>query len=447
MFRRGIFPLALIILWMAGLFISGAPGPAAAAETSRQSGPLVLWLTGSGALTAPMADYLDRGLRQAEQRGAEALVFQLNTPGGSVQLMNQMVTSLRNSRTPVVVYVAPAGGMAASAGTLITLAGQAAAMAPETTIGAASPVGSGGEELDPTSAAKLKNDLMATARGLAERRGPDAVAFAEAAIDSAAAIHATEALQAGVIDFIAADRADLLRQLDGFSVLIGGQPETIETAFAEVVDFNPSFIETLLGILTNPNIVLLLLNVGIIAILIELSSPGGWVSGFIGVVSLALGVYGLGILPVNWFGIAFLVIAFALFILDIKMPTHGGLTAAGVGSLIVGMLVLFNSRGVPEFQRVSIPLVLISSAITGGLFLLILAFALRAQRVPIRTGQESLVGRTGLAHTDLGPDGIVQVGGEQWSAHLAEGEQPVPRGGRVEVVQVNGLRLVVRKVG
>jgi membrane-bound serine protease (ClpP class) len=392
-----------------------------------------------------MYEYLQRGIRTAESRGAEVLVFQINTPGGSIDLMNQMVQSIRASRVPVVVYVAPRGAMAGSAGTLITLAGHAAAMAPETAIGAASPVGAEGEDLGETMEAKEKNILKATVRSLAERRGTSAIELAERTIESAEAASAREAQEAGLVDFIASDLDDLLRQLDGFRVETSSGEHVLQTAEAIITPLDLSFIERLLQTLTNPNIVFLLIAIGVQSILIEISSPGGWVAGFIGVVCLALATYGLGVLPVNWFGFIFLVMAFVLFILDIKAPTHGALTAAGVGSLIVGALVLFNSPNVPSFQRVSVPLVVGSSLFTGAMFLVILIFALKAQKEPVRMGLESLVGRVGTVKIDLAPYGIIQLGGEQWTAELINREEKLPKGARVEVVKVDGLRLLVQK--
>jgi membrane-bound serine protease (ClpP class) len=238
----------------------------------------------------------------------------------------------------------------------------------------------------------------------------------------------------------------LLEQLDGFQVTTIDGPLTLETKNSQIIPFDPSFIETLLGILTNPNIVFLLLTVGVQAILIELSSPGGWIAGFIGAVSLALAAYGWGVLPVNWFGLIFLVIAFVLFILDIKAPTHGALTAAGVVSLIVGSLVLFNSPGTPSFLRVSVPLVIGVSLATAGIFFAILMIALRAQKAPILTGRESFVGRTGTARTRIAPFGTVQMGGELWSGELAPGEDTILEGASVEVLEVQGVRVIVRKV-
>jgi membrane-bound serine protease (ClpP class) len=432
----------LALLWLFLILpasLAGRPGRA------QGEAPLVLVLTAEGPVTPAMAQYLERGIESAERQGAEALIFQINTPGGGVTTMNEMVQEIRASLVPVIVYVAPRGAMAGSAGTVITLAGHAAAMAPETAIGAASPVGGQGEDLGETIAAKEKNIMKATVRSLAARRPPEAIALAERTIENAEAASAQEAAAIGLVDFIAADLDDLLQQLDGFQVEINGDFRTLQTVGAAVQPVNNTLVENILAILTDPNIVFILLTIGVQAILIELSSPGGWIAGFIGVVCLALATYGLGILPVNWFGLIFLATAFVLFILDIKAPTHGALTTAGVGSLIAGALILFNSPTVPSFQRVSVPLVIGVSLASGALFLGVVLFAVRAQKTPVRMGQESLVGRSGTARSDLHPSGTVQLGGELWSAHLAEGEAPVARGERVQVVSVQGVRLVVRK--
>jgi membrane-bound serine protease (ClpP class) len=433
---RLVFWLSLCLAFLA----AGLTGRAQAQS------PEVLLLQAEGPLTPAMLQYLERGIREAEERQAEALILQLDTPGGSIDLMNRMVQSIRASTVPVVVYVAPRGAMAASAGTVITLAGHAAAMAPETLIGAASPVGGQGEDLGETMAAKEKNALKATVRTLAARRPPDAVALAEETIESAQAATAQEALDIGLVDFIAPSLEDLLLQLNGFSGETSAGPFTLETRDVAVARLDSTFIEQILGTLTNPNIVALLLIIGVQAILIEISSPGGWAAGFIGVVALALAIYGLGILPVNWFGLIFIATAFVLFILDIKAPTHGALTAAGVGSLIAGALILFNSPGTPDFQRVSVPLVVAASLVTAAVFFTILTFALRAQKSPIRMGQESLIGRTGVVRTSLEPVGMVQAAGELWTAELADGEQPIPAGEKVEIVRAQGVRIYVKRI-
>jgi len=438
MIKRILLLLSLALIWLLPVFTLQA---SAQGSTSQ-----VLVLTAEGPITPSMLGYLERGLTSAEQQDAEALIFMLDTPGGSVDLMNEFVQVIRNSSTPVVIYIAPRGAIAGSAGTVITLAGHASAMAPETAIGAASPVGAEGEDLGETIEAKEKNILKALVRSLAEERGEEAVQVAEETIESAHAVSANEAYQIGLVDFIADNVPDLLEQLDGYQVTTIDGSVTLDTSDALLIPFDPTFIESLLGVLTNPNIVFLLLTVGVQAILIELSSPGGWIAGFIGAVCLALAGYGLGFLPVNWFGLIFLAIAFVLFVLDIKTPTLGALTAAGVASLIVGSLVLFNSPGTPSFLRVSVPLVIGVSLATAGIFLVILTIALRAQRAPVRMGMDPLIGRTGSARSAISPIGTVQLDGELWTSELAEGQEPIPEGTPVEVIEVKGVRVIVRQV-
>jgi membrane-bound serine protease (ClpP class) len=429
--------LFLLVLGLLGGFFHPA-----SAQGDR---PLALVLTAEGPVMPAMREYIRRGLGAAEQRGADLVIIQLNTPGGSVGTMQEIIGDIGASPIPVVVYVAPRRAWAGSAGTLITLAGHAAAMAPETVIGAASPVGGGGEDLGETLARKEKEALKATARSLAERRGPNAVELAELTIEEAKAVSANEALEAGLIDFIATDLQDLFRQLDGFTVETAGGSRTLQTAGIVTDDLPVSLIEQILWMLTDPNIAFLLLSIGVQAVLIEISSPGGWVAGFIGVVCLALATYGMGVLPVNWFGLIFLLTAFVLFILDIKAPTHGALTTAGVGSFIAGALILFNSPGTPQFQRVSIPLVIAVSVGIGAMFAIILTIALRAQRAPALMGMHAMLQRTGIARDWEGINGQVQVGSELWSAEAEAASGKIRKGDAVEVVQVKGLRLIVRK--
>jgi membrane-bound serine protease (ClpP class) len=394
-----------------------------------------------------MAEYLARGVELATGAGAEALVFQLDTPGGAIDVMNSMVQTIRASEVPVIVYVAPRGAIAGSAGTVIALAGHAAGMAPETAIGAASPVGGQGEDLGETIETKEKEILKATVRGLASRRGQAAIELAEATIEEAVAASADEALAVGLIDVIAEDVEALLLQLDGQTVVVNDQERQLRTASASIVTVPQTLIEQLLQALTNPTLVFLLLTLGVQAVLIELSSPGGWVAGFIGVVSLALAGYGLGILPVNWFGLIFVATAFGLFLLEIKATTHGALALAGLASLTIGALVLFNSPGTPEFLRISLPVVFAVAIGMGAVFLFIVSFAIRAQRRPVEVGAESLVGKSAPARTDIDPAGTVHVAGELWRAVLAEGADPVAAGESAEIVAVDGLKLIVRGVG
>jgi len=391
-------------------------------------------------------EYIKRGLETADRQNAEVVIIQLNTPGGSIETMLEIISEMRASDVPVVVYVSPRNAIAGSAGAMITMAGHASAMAPETSIGASSPISSSGENLNSTAEEKAKEITKAAIRDYVRPRGEDALALAESMIDDAKAVTATEALDAHLIDFIVDNVDDLLEAIDGMTVQLDSGPHTFNTTSADIVPVDMSFIEGFLLLLTDPNIAFLLLAIGVQAVLIEISSPGGWVAGFIGVVCLTLAVYGMGVLPINWFGIIFLITAFVLFLLDIKAPTHGALTTAGVASFIVGALVLFNSPGTPQFQRVSVPLVVGTGIVIGLFFFAILMFALRAMKRPISSGAEAFVGKTGTATSWSEAVGQVQVQSELWSADKADESEKIRKGDKVEVVEVKGLRLKVRKI-
>lgn len=430
-------------LLLAFLFIAMIPSQTGKAQ---ESAPVIVTLRLEGALHPAMLEYLERTLQIAKRENAEMIILELDTPGGSIDLMNQMVMQIRGSQVPVIIYVSPRGAMAASAGTLLTLAGHLSAMAPETTIGAASPVGQAGEDIGETMENKVKEMLKANVRTLAADRPLKARNLAEEMVQEAKAVSVDEALEIGLIDIKANDLNDLLRQLDQRTVKLQDNAVTLHTTGARIIQVDRTFLEEILMVLANPNIAFLLLAIGVQAILIEISSPGGWVAGFIGAVCLLLAVYGMGLLPVNWFGILFLALAFILFILDIKAPTHGALTAAGVGSFIVGALVLFNSPNVPSFQRVSVPLIVGTGLTLGAVFFVILGFALRAQKAPVRIGRESLIGQIGLVKTKLNPTGTVQLGSELWTATLITNDAPAQPGERVEVVKVEQLQIIVQKV-
>lgn len=416
---------------------------------SNPGAPSAVVLNAEGAVTPVMVGYIERGLKIASDRGADVVILQLNTPGGQIDQMSLIVSLLRASEIPVIVYVTPRGAMAASAGTLITLAGHAAAMAPETMIGAASPVGGQGEDLETTIATKEKEAMKATVRTLNSGRRPEsATRLAESAIDEAKAASSEEALEAGLIDWIAPDLETLLNTIDGATVLVQDQPVVLHTAGASVYSVPVTIIEQILGFLINPNVVFLLLTIGVQALLIELSSPGGWVAGFIGLVCLLLAVYGLGVLPVNWFGLIFLLLSFILFIVDIKAPTHGALTAAGIGSFIAGALILFNSVRIPGLPRISIPLVIGTGLFMALSFSIIISIAVKALRAPVKTGKESLIGLRGSVRSVMNPRGTVQVAGELWSAELVDPTQgPLPSFTPIEVVEIDGVRLKVRRAG
>jgi membrane-bound serine protease (ClpP class) len=440
--RLTIF-LVSVLLALLGLGIATSSGTVHA----QSKPPEVVIIRATGPIVQPFADYVYRGINEANQRHAEALILVLNTPGGSVNTSFDMIERMRASEVPIIVYVAPSGAKAASAGLLITLAGHASAMAPETAIGASSPVGPGGVDLPDTAQKKAQEYISAEVRSLAERRGSAATKIAEEAVTNARAVTVTEAHDAHLVDFVAADIGDLLKQLDGFEVDAAGSTRTLHTANATVTELPMTLFEqTLLAItdvVSDPNIAFLLLAGGIVLIIVEFSAPGGWVAGALGVVSLGLALYGIGILPVNWLGMVFIVLAFVLFLLDVKAPTHGLLTLAAIGSLIAGAIVLFGSPELAPFGALSIPLVILVSIAAGGAFFVVVMTAVRAQRrIPI-TGKEGIVGKIGRVTQDLAPSGVVQVWGENWLADAHDGKT-IASGSEVEVVAIDGLRLKVR---
>ena len=409
----------------------------------------IVMLEIEGPVTQAMADYFNRGVAEAESRGATAILIILNTPGGSVTTTLAIVQTFRNADIPVIIYISPNGAQAASAGSVITAASHAAGMAPETVIGAASPINSDGSDINETAYRKAVEDLKATMRSLTEDRGEEAVTLAEAMIEDARAVSANEALDAGFIDVVASDTDSLLEQLDGLQVTVNDNAVTLETADASVRPLDMSFIERLLLVLANPFLIGILLTIGVQAILIEMSNPGGWIAGLIGVLCLALALYGAGQLPVNWLGMGLVLLAFILFVMEAFTPTSGALSVAGALTLIAGFLILFNSPGTPEFARISISGAVGLSLFSASFFIFIVTKALGAQRVQPVTGVEGLLGQAGPVRTPLekidegGPYiGRVLVNGELWRAASSEA---IDKGDEIEVTAVEGFTLQVKK--
>lgn len=436
-----------LLIWAALLLaLLGIAAPAGAQQSS------IVVAEISGPVTPTMASYFERAIEDAQASGAQAVVIVLDTPGGAVDVTQDIVQTFRTAQVPVIVYIGPAGAQAASAGSLITLAGHAAGMAPETVIGAASPVDGSGADIEETLYQKLTEDLKATMRNLTNRRGETAVELAEAMIDEAKAVTADEALEAGLIDAVAPDLDALLVQLDGLVVEVDGQEVTLQTAGASRQLSELNGIEQILHALANPLLIGLLLTIGVQAILIEISSPGGWVAGFIGFLCLALGLYGLGTLPANWLGLGLLVLAFVLFILEVKTPATGFLAVAGVITFLAGLLVLFNSPGSPQFSRISISGAVGITAFASGFFLFVVAKALQAQTRKPMTGNDALLGMEGSVRSALAPSrqveagltqGTVLISGELWRAI---GEEEIDRGEQVIVQGVDGFTLRVKRL-
>ena len=444
---RGRIPALWLGLALLLLLLLAFP---AGAQESTTGTNQVLVLQADGPVTPTMASYFNRGINAGQAQQANAILIILDTPGGGIDTTQEIVQSFRNAQVPIIVYIAPAGAQAASAGSIITLAAHAAGMAPETVIGAASPVDGSGADIEETLYRKLVEDLKAQVRGLVSHRGAAPVALAEAMIEDARAVSAEEALAVGLIDAVAVSSPDLLNQLDGLEVTVAGQPRTLHTANAQQQPLNMSWVEVVLHALANPLLISLLLTIGVQAILIELSSPGGYVAGLIGVLSLGLAFYGLGQLPTNWFGLGLIFVAFVLFIFEVKSPGLGGLAVAGTLTLLAGLLVLFNSPGTPSFARISLLGAIIVAAMSGGLFLFVVAKVTSAQRRRPITGREGMMGQPGRARKAFvlageGPlvySGNVLVMGEIWQAQATE---PIAQGDEISVTGIDGMVLFVEK--
>ncbi len=396
-----------------------------------------------GPVTPIMLSFIKRAIAEADVQNVEALVLRLNTPGGSVDQTKEIIQAMIASDVPVVVYVWPSGGFAASAGTFITLAGHAAAMAPNTSIGAASPVSGGGGEIDETMRAKIENILVADIKGLADHRGEDAIEWATKTVTEAKAATAQEALDLGVIDFVSQDLDELLTQLDEFTVKVNGQDVTLKTDDARLGFIEQTSLENFFGTLADPSIALLLLSIGSLAIMYEIVNPGGYISGIIGAIFLLVGMYAIGQLPVNYAGLALILLAFGLFVAELFTPTFGLLTAAGVVSFILGGLIMFNTSEfayqIPLASIVGIPLAMAAIVLLG------LRKVVQSMKLQPTTGQEGLIGAIGMVKITLDPRGSVFVWGERWQASSENGER-INAGEQVEVTEMNGFKLKVRKI-
>ncbi len=394
-----------------------------------------------GPITPVVAAYIERAIQEGADDGAEAIIIRLDTPGGSVEVSQGLVQSMLASQVPVVVWVAPSGGGAISAGTFVTLAAHFAAMAPGTSIGAASPVGGEGEDIESTMRSKIENTLVTMVRGLTARRGEVAQDWAERAVRSAATLTEQEALEMGVIDCVATDLDDLLAQLDGREVTINGQFDRLDTLGATVGEIELSPMESFRDALSNPAVAYILLIVGMNGLIFEMSSPGLGAPGIIGGICLLLGLYAMGTMDANWVGFIMMILGFGLMIVEVKTPSFGLWGVSGLTSLILGSALLF--RGV-DTHGVGVPwgLIITNAAVTGAFLLFVVRMALKAQFRRVTTGREGMLGTHGVARSALAPEGTVALLGEIWNA-LAEGE-PIAAGAAVEVVSVDGLTVHVR---
>ena len=397
-----------------------------------------------GAIGPATASYISRSIDEARTQNAQCLVIQLNTPGGLLDSTQTIVQSFLGSTVPVVVYVAPTGATATSAGCFITVAASVAAMAPATTIGAAHPVTLGGnptggeEKVDETMKKKLENFSVSYMEAIAARRHRN-VEWAKSAVRESASISAEKALELKVIDLIAVDLPDLLKQLNGRVV----DGKTLKTADAEVSEIKMSASERVFQKLWRPEVMFVLMLIAIYGIIGEMTTPGAILPGVVGAVALILALYLAAILPVNVTGLVLIALALMLFIFDVYAPTHGVLTMGGIISFLIGSLMLFN-RADPLF-RLSLSYIIPATLITAAFFVFVIGKGLRAQRLPVKAGAETMLGKTVTALTPIDSrGGRVFVEGEYWNA---TSDRPIEKGELAEIAAVQGLTVKLKPKG
>jgi len=397
-------------------------------------------LTVKGVINPVSAEYLIDGITEAHNGGYQAVIIELDTPGGLDDSMRDIIKSMINTKIPVIVYVHPSGARAASAGAFITIASDIAVMTPGTNIGAASPV-SLGEQMDETMKAKVSNDAAAYITGLADNNGRNAE-IARRMVTEAISIPAEEALSDDIIDFMAKDRDELITQLDGKTFATRKGNFTFHLKGADIVENPMGFRFEFLYILSNPNIAYILMMLGIMGLYFELSNPGAILPGVIGGICLVLAFYSFSTLPVNYAGVLLILFAVLLFILEIKAPTHGFLAIGGVIALFFGSILLFDTK--IEFLRVSMKIILPTVIGVTLFFVFVVAMAVRAYRRKPTTGKEGIVGEIGVARSRIDAEsGRVFVHGEWWDA---TSDEAIPEGAKVEVLESKNLLIKVKKI-
>ncbi|HSF19372.1 MAG TPA: nodulation protein NfeD [Vicinamibacteria bacterium] len=390
------------------------------------------------------AELVVQTIQEADENDAALVLIRLQTPGGTYSSTRLIVETILNSKTPVVVYVSPSGAHAASAGFLILLSSDVAAMAPGTNTGAATPISGSGQDLQETLEKKATSDAAAYARSLAERRGRSPE-LAEKAVTETLSWTASEALEAGLIDYVANTEADLLELLHGSVVKrVDGSEVTLSTSNAPVVVKEMTTKQRLLSYIANPNIAVFLGLIGLAGLYLEFSNPGTLVPGIVGAIALLLAAFAFEILPVNIVGLLLLIVGFGMLIVEALTPSFGALGAGGIAGIVLGALMLFEEQPIPTpALQVSWSMILPVAVVLAIVVIFIGRKVIEAQRRPPVTGSEGLVGQIGTALTDIGERGKVFIHGEYWDARSIE---PISKDERVRVSRVNGLKLIVERV-
>lgn len=426
--------LAALGLLLAGTLLWAADSePAADAER-------VVVLVRVDSIIHPVAEeFIVDSLARADDLGAEAFVLELSTPGGLLTSTRGIFTAMLEAETPVVVFVSPRGSQAASAGFFLLMAADVAAMAPGTNTGAAHPVGGQGEEIEGPMGEKVEKDAAATIRSLATRSGRNAELAEEAVLESRS-FTADEALEAGLVDILAANLPELLQELDGTEVTREGRDTVVlQTAGARVERLEMSGFQKFLSTIAHPNIAYILMTLGGLGLYFELSNPGAILPGVVGGICLILAFFALSVLPVNYAGVALIILAMIFFIAEVKVTSYGMLTVAGVISLVLGSLMLFKSAD-PAI-RVSLELIISMAVFTLVVVTFLVSMVIRSHRAQVATGAEGLLHKYGVTRTQVGRRGKVFVHGEIWNASA---DEEIPAGSPVEIVSVDGLTLRVR---
>ncbi len=445
------FFIALTVLLGALVLVQGLPATLFGAEDSTR--PLVYIADVEGTINPALADYITRGMERAQKYKAAALVIRMDTPGGLLTTTKDIIKEIVNSDVPVIVYVAPSGSSATSAGALITFSADVAAMAPGTNIGAAHPVSGGGEEISGTMKDKVLNDLTAYMRSIVKEKGRNEQ-WVERAIRASASATAEEALKLKAVDVVSDSVTDLLKKIDGRKIKKKGREITIKTAGAREEKLVKGWRFSVLDVVADPNVAYILITLGGLCVLIELYNPGMIFPIVLGAICLLLAGFALQVLPVNYAGILLLALAVVLFILEIKIASYGLLSAAAIFCLILGSIMLFDPgevpatpEGVPAFptgvpMRVSWSVIIPVVTMISAFFIFAVGLAARAWMKRPRTGEVGLEGEVGRAATDLDNEGRVDIHGEYWNARS---DGFIPRGEKVRVVRVEGLTIIVTK--
>ena len=425
--RHGLLMIAGAVALCTFLILTGYR-MAVAADRS------VYLITVSDAISPGTADYIKSGIQKASDAGAACIIIELDTPGGLAESMRHIVMAIYASKIPVAVYVSPSGARAASAGVMITLAGDIAAMAPATNIGAASPVGLGGKQINKTMSKKIINDMVAFTKGIAKKRGRNMV-WAEKAVRESVSVTETEALKLNIIDIIATDIDDLIRQMNGREIKEKG---VLDLNRVQKIRIKETLRTKVLKTISNPNIAYILLLIGLAGLYFEFSHPGAIFPGVCGAISLVLAFFALQTLPVNYAGILLIILAIIFFIMEMKITSYGLLSVAGIVSLLLGSIMLFDT-GDPD-MRVSWHVLIPTMVVISGFFVFVAGLVFKSQTTTPKTGSSGIIGEVGIVKKAIMPDGKIMIHGELWNAIAKE---PIPEGTRVRVLNLENLVLEV----